>query len=50
MFPKRIILKYKIDYNNSKQIQKSKEFFKKLGFDIIFDINSNDIIYAKSKK
>jgi len=49
MFPKRIILKYKINYNNSTKIQKSKEFFKKLDFEIIFDLNPNDVLYPNSK-
>ena len=49
MFPQRIKLKYKIDYNNSEKIQKSKEFFKQLKFDIIFEISSKDVLYSSSK-
>ena len=49
MFPQRVKLKYKIDYNNSEKIQKSKEFFKQLKFDIIFEISSKDVLYSSSK-
>ena len=49
IFPKRIKLKYKIDYNNSKEFLKSKKFFKELGYEIIFEFNPNDVLYNKSK-
>ena len=49
MFPKRIILKYKMDYSISSEIKKSKEVLKQLGFEIIFDIHPNDIFYSKTK-
>ena len=49
IFPKRIKLKYKIDYNNSKEHQNAKKFFKQLGYEIIFEFNPNDILYNKLK-
>ena len=49
MFPKRIKLKYKIGYYNSDDMIKSIEVFKQLGFEIIFEIHPNDILYSKSK-
>jgi len=49
ILPKKNKLKYKYDYNNTKIVEHSKKFFKQLGFEIIFDMNPNDIIYNESK-
>ena len=49
MFPKKIKLKYKIGYYNSEELLNSLEAFKQLGFEIIFDIHPNDILYSNFK-
>ena len=46
---KRIKLKYKIYYHNLSELQKAKEIFKELEYEIIFEINPNDVLYSKSK-
>ena len=49
ILPKRIKPKYKIYYHKLTEMNKSKEVFIELGYEIIFEINPNDLLYAKSK-
>ena len=49
ILPKRIKPKYKIYYHKLTEMNKSKEVFIELGYEIIFEINPNELLYAKSK-